>query len=54
MGWKSKATKTCVQNFSRKPTVEEVDDKEPQTHCNQVQVTVPTADLDLDDIVIIV
>jgi hypothetical protein len=47
MGWKSKATKTRVQNLYRKPTVEEVDN----THCNQVQVTVPTADLDLDDII---
>ena len=51
MGRKSKATKTCVQNLSRKPTVEEVDNKEQPTHCNQVQVTVPTADLDLDDII---
>jgi hypothetical protein len=51
MGRKSKATKTRVQNLSRKPTVEEVDDEEQPTRCNQVQVTVPTADLDLDDII---
>jgi hypothetical protein len=51
MGWKSKATKTRVQNLYRKPTVKEVDNKKPQTRCNQVQVTVPTADLDLDDII---
>lgn len=45
MGQKSKATKTRVQNLSEKPTV---DDKEPPT---RVQVTVPTTDLDLDDII---
>jgi hypothetical protein len=51
MGQKSKATKAHIQNLYRKPTVKEVDDKKPQTCCNQVQVTVPTTDLDLDDII---
>jgi hypothetical protein len=54
MAWKSKATRSHIQNLSkvsRKPTVEEVDEEEPPTPACHAQVLVTESDLELIDVI---